>query len=122
MGFMVVDLGELCSRTWRGSPGAPEWSPPCAGCSGTLTHPGARGSPVPSARSVCAMSRALDPGLKPGVDGCLSVRMTYEQIFSFSSAIGCAFAMFVLGKGGIVGLKRAEVAAATVPPTRRRAH
>ena len=42
---------------------------------------GGRGPPVPSARSICAMSAALDRGLKPGVDGCLSTRTTYETDF-----------------------------------------
>jgi hypothetical protein len=43
---MVVNLGERCSRIWRGrrvaSPG--RWSPRCAGCPGTLTHPAADGA------------------------------------------------------------------------------
>jgi len=37
-------------------------SPRCAGWSGILTHPGARGPPVPSARLLCAMARAVDRG------------------------------------------------------------
>src|SRR5438105_1472056 len=52
--------------------------------------------PVPSARSICAMSGALDRGRKPGVEGCLSIRTTYDQ-FSFSkSAMDLALVTFAV--------------------------
>ncbi len=55
-----------------------------------------RGPPVPSARSICAMSTALERGLWPGVVGCLSTRTFYDQ-FSFShSAINLALVTFAV--------------------------
>jgi hypothetical protein len=54
------------------------------------------------------MSRAVDRGLKPGVNGCLSTRTTYDQ-FSFSnSAIDLGLVTFAVEKM-IVGPKQAEV-------------
>jgi len=101
LGFMVMDLGGLCSRIWRGNRVASSgrWSPRCAGCSGTYpSRSGGRGPPVPSATLICAMSRALERGLKPGVDGCLSTRTTYDQ-FSFSnSAVNLALVRFAVEK------------------------
>ena len=40
---------------------------------------GGRGSPVPAARSRCAMMAAFERGLWPGVAGCLGTRTTYDQ-------------------------------------------
>src|SRR4051812_11829649 len=62
------------------------------------------------------MMTALNRGLWPGVARCLSKQTTYGQFYFFSGATECAFATFVHGKRGIVELKGAEVAAATVPP------
>jgi hypothetical protein len=97
---MVVDLGERCSRIWRGSrvasPG--RWSPRRAGWSGTPTHLGAVGAAhlYPLLDQQCAMSSGLNQGQKPGVGGCLSKRPTYDQ-FSFSkSAMKLALVMFAV--------------------------
>ena len=43
--------------------------------------------------------RLLSAAIWPGVDGCLSKQTTYGQFYSFSGAVDCAFATFVLGKG-----------------------
>jgi hypothetical protein len=55
-----------------------------------------RGSPATSARSICAMSTALDRGLKQGVGGYLSAPTTYNP-FSFSkSATDLALVTFAV--------------------------
>ena len=59
---------------------------------------GGRGPPVPYARSRCAMSRALERGLWPGVAGCLSTRTTYGQFCSFFSAMDLALVRFAVEK------------------------
>jgi hypothetical protein len=84
---MVVDLGELYSRNRRGSPVAisGRWSRRCAGCSGTLTHPGWRGGPVASRTQRCAILAAHERAVWPAVEECLSERPTYG-LFSFFSA------------------------------------
>jgi hypothetical protein len=45
------------------------------------------------------MMAALERGLGPGVDGCLSKRTIYGQYYFLTGAVDCAFATFVLGKG-----------------------
>src|SRR4051812_22972757 len=96
MGFMVVDLGEPCSRMWRGSrvANSGQWIPRCAGCSGALTRPGAEGAahryllldqyaPLPA---------ALERGLWSGVDDVsASERLTIWEISAKAQADG-AFA------------------------------
>jgi hypothetical protein len=59
---------------------------------------GGRGSPGPAARSICAMWRALERGLWPGVDGYLSARTTYGQFYSFFSAMDWALVTFTAEK------------------------
>ena len=51
---------------------------------------GGRGSPVPSARSICAMLAALERGLWPGVDGCLGKQTAYGQDFFGIGALDLA--------------------------------
>ena len=69
---------------------------------------GGRGSPGPSARSICAMMAALERGLWPGVAGCLSARTTYDQFSLSPSAMDLALVTFAVEKR-IVGPKQAEV-------------
>ena len=62
---------------------------------------------------------ALERGLRPGVDGCLSTRTTYDQ-FSFSKgAMDLALVTFAVEKR-IVGPKQVEEVAVADGPARRR--
>src|SRR6188472_2049607 len=96
---MVVDLGELYSRNRRGSPGAPGWSPRCGGWSRIVAHPGWRDTPVASSPQRCAMWAALERAIWPAVDGCLFKRPTYGHFSFFPTAVVCALATFVPGRG-----------------------
>jgi hypothetical protein len=57
---------------------------------------GARGSPVPSASSICAMMAAFERGMKPGVDRCFRARTTYDQFPFSGSAINLALVTFAV--------------------------
>src|SRR4051794_13650886 len=59
---------------------------------------GGRGLPGPYARSICAMSRALERGMQPGVAGYLSTRRTYDQLYFFKSALDLALVTFAVEK------------------------
>src|SRR3954469_22198325 len=98
---MVVDLGELYSRNRRGSHVASSgrWCPRCAGCSRIVAHPGWRGGPVASPTQRCAILAALERAISPAVEGCLSKRPTYGHFSFFPSAVVCALATFIVGKG-----------------------
>jgi hypothetical protein len=96
---MVVDLGKLYSRNRRGSPGAPAWSPRCAGRSLILADPGWCGGLVASPTQRCAMLAALERAVWPGVKEYLSKRPAYGEFSFFSGKVVCAFATFVPGKG-----------------------
>jgi hypothetical protein len=50
------------------------------------------------------MIAALERGLWPGVDGCLSARTTYDQLWSFFSAIDLALVTFAVEKSLLCGI------------------
>jgi hypothetical protein len=97
MGFTIVDLGELCFRVWRGSPGAPGWSPRCAGCSRILAI-------SEGAAALCLLDQytplatALERSLWPGVDRSLSKLPPYGQFYFFLGAMDLALVTFAVEK------------------------